>query len=127
MYELSSALAGLRTQSAVAHTLAQKLQQMFQAAQVKVIIQPEGGAASLVASSPQAAAETGRPDRILPVLNAWGLVGEIQVWRGYAELPAEEGRLLANFALQAAQALERTRLAESEARVNVFPARASTN
>jgi two-component system sensor histidine kinase KdpD len=127
MYELSSALAGLRTQAAVAHTLAQKLQQMFQAAQVKVVVQPEGEAASLMASWPHNAAESGPPDRILPILNAWGLVGEIQVWRGYAELPAEEGRLLGNFALQAAQALERTRLAESEARLNVFPVRASTN
>jgi K+-sensing histidine kinase KdpD len=127
MYELSAALAGLRTQAAVAHMLAQKLQQMFQAAEVKVIVQPAGEAASLMARSPQSAAESGRPDRILPIVNAGGMVGESQVWRGYAVLPAEDGRLLGNFTRQAAQALERTRLAEAEARVNVFAARSSTN
>jgi hypothetical protein len=48
------------------------------------------------------------------------LAGEIQIWRGYAELPPPEGsRLLQNFASQAGQALERTRLSEAEARLKV--------
>jgi hypothetical protein len=52
---------------------------------------------------------------VLPILNAWGLAGEIQIWRGLVELPPSEGRRLQNFASQAGQALERTRLAEIEA------------
>jgi len=120
MYEMSAALAGLRTQGAVAHTLARQLQQMFQASLVKVIIQSEGQPPSATASEPRDGVGKGKPDRVLPILNAWGLVGEIQLWRGYGELPPEESRLLQNFASQAAQALERTRLAEAEDRVKAL-------
>ncbi len=40
MYELSNALAGLRTQEAVVHALARHLQQTFNAALVEVSVQP---------------------------------------------------------------------------------------
>ena len=114
MYELSATLAGLRTQSAVAHTVARRLQEMFLASSVKVILQAEGQSPSYAASEPREGAAKGKPERVLPILNAWGLVGEIQLWRGYRELPPEDSRLLQNLASQAAQALERTRLAEVE-------------
>ncbi len=65
---------------------------------------------------------TGRPDLILPILNAWGLVGEIQLWRGYGELPPQDGRLFCNFTSQAGQALERTRLAEVQDRLTALAA-----
>jgi two-component system sensor histidine kinase KdpD len=120
MYELSAALAGLRTQSAVAHILARQLQQMFQASLVKVIIHLEGQLPDIVVSEPREDVGKGKPGRALPILNAWGLVGEIQLWRGYGELPPEESRLLQNFASQAAQALERTRLAEAEDRLRAL-------
>jgi two-component system sensor histidine kinase KdpD len=127
MYELSAALAGMRTQSAVAHTLARQLQQMYQASLVKVVVQPEGQSSSLVASEPRDAAESGRPDRVLPIWNAWGLAGEIQLWRGHVELPPAESRLLQNFASQAGQALERTRLVEAEERLKAAPPAARVN
>jgi len=120
MYEMSTALAGLRTQAAVAHTLARQLQQMFQAALVKVIVHPEGQSPDIIVGEPRDGVGKGRPDRVLPILNAWGLVGEIQLWHGYGELPPEESRLLQNFASQAAQALERTRLAEAEDRMKAL-------
>ena len=120
MYEMSAALAGLRTQAAVAHILARQLQQMFLASLVKVLIHPEGQSPDIIASEPRDGVGKGRPDRALPVLNAWGLVGEIQLWRGYIELPSEDSRLLQNFASQAAQALERTRLTEAEDRVRAL-------
>lgn len=127
MYELSTALAGLRTQAAVAHTLARQLQQMFQATLVKVVIQMEGQPPRFIVGEPRDGMEKGRPDRVLPILNAWGLVGEIQLWRGYVELPPQESRLLQNFASQAAQALERTRLAEAEERLKALTSAASVN
>jgi len=120
MYELSAALAGLRTQAAVAHILARQLQQMFQAALVQVVIDLEGQLPDIEVSEPRDGEGKGRPDRVLPILNAWGLVGEIKLWRGYGELPPEESRLLQNFASQAAQALERTRLAEAEDRAKAL-------
>jgi K+-sensing histidine kinase KdpD len=127
MYELSVALAGLRTQEAVAHVLAQQLQQMFQAARVRVVVDPDGLADGLSAEAPREAGATHRPDLILPILNAWGLVGEIELWRGYAELPAPQGRLLKNFASQAGQAFERTRLTEAQERLTSLVSSAHMN
>ena len=114
MYELSAALAGARTQSAVAHILARQLQQMYQARRVQVVIQMEGQPPSVVAAEPVDRAADGSAARIIPILNDWGLVGSIQIWRGAVALPAPDGRLLQNFSSQAGQALERTRLAEAE-------------
>ena len=118
MYELSAALAGLRTQDAVVHALARHLQQMFQAALVKVSIQPGNQSAPIVARAPLDGTANGKPERVLPILAAPGLVGEIHLWRGDGWLPPEDSRLLQNLSTQAALALERAQLAEAEARVN---------
>lgn len=118
MYELSAALAGMRTQSAVAYTLARQLQQRYFDSRVKVVVQATDQAPSVTVTEPHNGDDTlpnvRRPDRILPIWNAWGMVGEIQMWRGDGELPPVESRLLQNLASQAAQALERTRLVEVE-------------
>lgn len=122
MYELSSALAGMRTQTAVAYTLARNLQQMFFGSRVKVVLQSVGPAPAIIVSEPQNGnngfpdprLDAARPDRVLPIWNAWGMVGEIQMWRGEVELPPAQSRLLQSFASQAAQALERTRFAETD-------------
>jgi two-component system sensor histidine kinase KdpD len=114
MYELSAALAGLRTQSAVAHVVARRMQQLYVASLARVVLESEGQAPKIEAEEPRGGAAKGRPDRVLPILNAWGLVGEVQLWRGLMELPPEQSRLLQNLASQAGQALERTRLTEAE-------------
>jgi K+-sensing histidine kinase KdpD len=119
MYELSSALTGLRTQEAVAHTVARYLRQLFQACLVNVIFYPENRSLSIVASEPGDGTGNGRPDRVLPLLNSWGLAGEIQIWRGAKlDLPSAESTLLQNFASQTARALERTRQVEAEKHLN---------
>jgi K+-sensing histidine kinase KdpD len=115
MYELSAALSGVRTQDAAARTLARQIQQLFQASLVRVIYRPRDTDSSVAVSQPENVSQNDRPDRVLPVLNSWGLVGEIQIWRGiYGELPPEDGTLLQNFAMQAARALERTQNLEAE-------------
>jgi K+-sensing histidine kinase KdpD len=115
MYELSSALANVRTQDAVAHTTARYIRQLFQAAQVNVTFQQSKQMPRVEVSETHDGAGKGRPDRLLPILNAWGLVGEIQIWRGeYADLPSEDSHLLQNFASQAARAFERTQSLEME-------------
>lgn len=117
MYELAEALARQRTQAAVAHTLAEKLQQTFQATLVQVLLQsPVAPAPALTVSEPRDAKAQGRPDRDVTIWNGWGLVGEIRIWRGLVALPAAESRLLQNYALQAGQALERTQHAGAEPR-----------
>jgi two-component system sensor histidine kinase KdpD len=118
MYEMSSALAGLRTQESVVHALATNLQLMFQAELVEVSILPGGKAKPIFASVPPNVKASGIPDRILPILASPGLLGEIRIWRGDGWLPAEGSRLLNNFANQASLALERARLAEAEALAN---------
>jgi two-component system, OmpR family, sensor histidine kinase KdpD len=118
MYEMSAALAGLRTQEAVVHALATNLQLMFQAELVEVSIQPGNQASAMMVKAPTAVEGSGRPDRILPILASPGLVGEIRIWRGNGWLPAEGSRLLHNFTTQATVALERARLAEAEATAN---------
>ncbi len=109
MYELSSALANVRTQDAVAHVVANHIRQLFQAALVIVTFQQSKQSPRIAISEPRDAEQKGRPDRILPILNAWGLVGEIQIWRGeYADLPLVDSHLFQNFTAQAARAFERT-------------------
>ena len=118
MYELSTSLAGLRTQEAVVHALARHLQQMFQAALVEVFIQAGSQVLPIIAGAPMDGTPDGKPDKVLPILASPGLVGEIRLWRGDGWLPSEESRLLKNFANQAALSLERARLAEAEARAS---------
>jgi K+-sensing histidine kinase KdpD len=115
MYEMSAALCGQRTPEAVAYTVAKQIQQLYQAILVNVIYNPEKQTPAIVISEPINGTAKGRPDRDLPIVNSWGLVGEIQIWRGlYSELPPEDGRLLQNFALQTARAFERTSQFEAE-------------
>ncbi len=119
MYELSTTLAGLRTQEAVVQALARHLQEMFQAELVEVTISSGSPKAPLVARAPAGGAQKGKPDRILPILASPGMVGEICLWRGNGWLPPEDSLLLKNFATQAALSLERARLAEAEAQASV--------
>ena len=118
MYEMSSVLAGLRTQEAVIHALARNLQLMFQAELVEVCAQPGGKALPIMVSAPPNKKASGIPDRILPILASPGLIGEIRIWRGNGWLPGEGSRLLSNLSSQGSQALERARLAEVEALVS---------
>jgi K+-sensing histidine kinase KdpD len=115
MYELSVVLSGVRSPSATARILARQIQQLFQASLVRVSYQPRDSAVRLFFSQPEDTIAKERPDRVLPILNSWGLVGEIQIWRGiYGVLPPEDGALLQNFTLQAARAFERTKNMDME-------------
>ncbi len=118
MYEISTSLAGLRTQEAVITSLARNLQLLFQSGLVEVCVEPMGKSRSILAAAPSDKKYTSPPDRILPILAPPSLLGEIRIWRGYGWLPADGSRLLNNLATQASQALERARLAEAEEYAN---------
>ncbi len=122
MYELSSALAGLRTQDAVARTLARHVQQMFQASLVKVVVYHQDHSLPLVARAPGDANADSEPEHVYPILAARGLVGEIQLWRGEHSLvpPAEDGRLIQRLSMQAALAIERAQPVNPEMRAQGF-------
>jgi K+-sensing histidine kinase KdpD len=126
MYEMSAALCGQRTPEAVAYSVARQIQQLYQAMLVNVIYNPEKQTPAIIVSEPNGGTAKGRPDRDLPIVNSWGLVGEIQIWRGiYSELPPEDSRLLQNFTLQTARAFERTSQLESENRLQGMQAAAA--
>jgi K+-sensing histidine kinase KdpD len=128
MYEMSSALCGQRTPEGVAYAVAKQIQQLFQAMLVNVVFHPDMDSAGLVASEPNNGTGKGSPDRVLAIVNSWGLVGEIQIWSGlYSELPPEDGRLFQNFALQTARAFERTYQAKNENHFNDTLSKATAN
>ncbi len=127
MYELSASLASLRTQEAVAHTVARFLYQRYLANLVTVFIQPKGQSFEIDAYEPQDGILTGKPDRVIPLLNDWGLIGEIQIWGRDIELPSVESRIFCNFASQIGQAIERTRLIEAGAFQNPTPVMTKAN
>ena len=113
MYDLCEALTGMRSQDAVAHTTARFFQQYFMASLVKVIYRPQKNAADIVICAPQDTSEPGRPERQLPILNTWGLIGEIQIWSNEdINLPGNDSRLFKNFASQIGRAFERAQLYE---------------
>ncbi len=112
MNQTNAALAGLRTQEAVVSALASHLQQMFRASLVEVFILPSQSS-PLSARAPSDAPAGGKPDRVLPILAAPDLVGEIRLWGRGVWLPAEDSYLSWNLATQAALAFERARLAEA--------------
>jgi len=115
MYELSSALSNARTPDAVAHVVARNIRQLFQASLVNVTYQQSTQSPRIAISDLLDGVEESQPDRILPILNSWGLVGEIQIWQGeFGVLPAEDSPMLQNFASQAARAFERIQSAEVE-------------
>jgi K+-sensing histidine kinase KdpD len=118
MYEMSAAICGQRTPEAVAYAVARQIQQLFLANLVNVVFRPDKQLPAIVASEPNDGTGKGRPDRVLPIVNSWGLVGEIQIWRGlYLELPPEDGRLFQNYELQTARAFERTYQVDTEKQV----------
>jgi two-component system, OmpR family, sensor histidine kinase KdpD len=111
MYELSSALAGLRSQEAIARTLANHMQQLYQAALVKVVILLDGSSQTTFA--PPDGEMKNEPDLSIPIMAGQGMAGEISIWRGKIPIPSEENRLLQSFAMQGALALERAWLDEN--------------
>ncbi len=110
MYELSSAIGSARTQDAVAQAAARYIQTLFQAALVSVTFQGASDSTpEITALVPRNGSSHGKPDRIVPVVSAWGMVGEIRIWAGdYASLPSEDGKLFRTFAAEIAKAFDRT-------------------
>jgi K+-sensing histidine kinase KdpD len=106
LYEMSMALVGRTSRADIATTVAERLQQLYQAAQVQVTLLPEGGPA-FNAKAPDQPAPAARPDYVVPLVAARCLIGEISVWRGEGVVMANAERLLQSLAAQMTMALER--------------------
>jgi K+-sensing histidine kinase KdpD len=122
MYELSMALAGLRTRQSVLHTLVRRLQQTFYAALVEVTLETETGSIPVVVRAPATATTDKPPDRVVPIEAAPGLIGEIHIWQGHGWLPSLDSRLLQDMAALAATSLERAHGTELELRATALAA-----
>ncbi len=121
LYELMTALARLRSEDAIARTVAVQLQEAVQAGMVEVVFQPAPHREPESRRAPEGLpVPADRPDQVLPLMTPRGLLGEIHVWLGGAALSAPIDRLLKAAASQTALAFERVMLAQSETRAKVF-------
>jgi K+-sensing histidine kinase KdpD len=115
LYELTSALSVALTSDAVARIVAKYIQQLKQAYQVRVVFFADGPLPEIVVDDTPGVQNESHPDRLLPVVNDKGFVGEIQIWND-AYWPPAFGKdpLLEQFAFQAGRALGRARQSERE-------------
>jgi two-component system, OmpR family, sensor histidine kinase KdpD len=121
LYELSVALAGLQSQAAILRTMAEHLSAVFQPTVVEVVIQSHLQQPPLALRWPtHARPPVDNPGAVIPLMAAWGLVGEIRLWRATPFSQTAEDRLLRLFANQGALAIERARLAEAENQAKVL-------
>ena len=115
MYEFSTMLAGMRSQEAIARGVARFIRQRFLAEQVSFFIQFKDQANPKNIQEPADRRPATAPDCVVPILTAWGLTGELQVWHGEdVEIPAADSRLFRNIALQVGLAIERVQITEYE-------------
>ncbi len=117
LYELSTALAGLQDGHTIAEILAKQVQDVSQGEAVELNIT---GTQSFVFRLPESDQPTRRPEWIIPIQVARGVLGEIRLWRAAPALTSSEKRLFQTFASQGALALERARLAQAESRARVL-------
>jgi len=118
LYELSTVLAGLHDDQALARVLAEHLHVMFRAEQVELLI---SGSDPFRFQLPAGIRSPQRPPELAVAIQAArGVLGEIRMWRPAALPSAGERRLLQTFATQGALALERAWLGQAESRARIL-------
>jgi two-component system sensor histidine kinase KdpD len=120
LYEVSTALAGLQDERAVARILAEQALQAFRLERVELSVasQPPGHGFEL--SLPAGTSAPRKPERLVPLQTARGPLGEMRLWRLEPLAPPTEERMLHVFASQGAMALERAWLGQAETRSRVL-------
>jgi two-component system, OmpR family, sensor histidine kinase KdpD len=115
LYELASLLSGLQDEEAIARSLANQIQDAFQAQRVEVLVEAQSSGHPIQVSSNQlpAAGPSPSPIHLVPLQSARSLLGEIRIWREAPTFNSEEERLLNAFAGQGVLALERARLTQA--------------
>jgi two-component system sensor histidine kinase KdpD len=117
LYELSTALAGLHDDHAIAQIVAKQVHEVSQGEAVELNIT---GSQPFAFRLPELDQPTRPPEWVVPLQVARGVLGEIRLWRAAPALTSNEKRLLQTFASQGALALERARLAQAESRARVL-------
>ena len=117
LYELSTALAGLPNDHAIAEILTKQVHAVAGDEYVELSVT---GTNSLEVQLPDGNAPVRSPELIIPIEAARGVLGEIRLWRAEPAITSQEKRLLQTFASQGALALERAWLAQAESRARVL-------
>jgi two-component system, OmpR family, sensor histidine kinase KdpD len=117
LYELSIALTGMHNESTIVEILAKQAQAVVHAEHIQLNI-TEAEPTSF--HFPETTAPSRSPEWMLSIKTARSLLGEILLWKAAPALSSAEKRLLETFASQGALALERARLAQSEAQAQVL-------
>src|SRR6266545_1084826 len=117
LYELSTALAGLPNDRDIAQILAKQVHAVAEGEYVELNIT---GIRALNIRIPDGHPPTRRPELIVPIEAARGILGEIRLWRAEPAISPSEKRLYQTFASQGALALERAWLVQAESRARVL-------
>ncbi len=117
LYELSTSLAGLPNDYAIAQILAKQVHAIAKGEYVELNV---SGARGFNFRLPERNPPSRPPELIVPIEAARGVLGEIRLWRSQPAISSSEKRLFQTFASQGALALERARLAQAESRAQVL-------
>jgi two-component system sensor histidine kinase KdpD len=122
LYELTTALTGLRSEEAIAAKLAERLWEITKAQAVELVFQPgpDGGGQQTSRMPAEAPVPAAPPRLVLPLRTARGQLGEIRIWRAANELGQAEERLLHTIAGQGALALEHSLLSRAETQAKIL-------
>ena len=117
LYELSTALAGLPDDQAIAQILAKQVHAVAEGEYVELKVT---GIRSFAFRLPEKTPPARPPELVIPIEAARGTLGEIRLWRARSAITPNERRLFQTFASQGALALERAWLAQADSRAKVL-------
>ncbi len=120
LYELSAALAGLRSEEAIARAVAERVHETAQAQAVEVALHASLSDHILSVSVPAGQPRPDRPPRVFPLTTARGQSGELRLWLAEPSNSPVQGRLVQTMASQAALALEQVRLTKTETQAKIL-------
>jgi two-component system, OmpR family, sensor histidine kinase KdpD len=117
LYELSTALAGLPSDTAITQILARQVHAVAEGDYVDIKIT---GTRTLNFRIPDTRPPARPAELTVPIQAARGYLGEIRIWRADPAISTQEKRLFQTFASQGALALERAWLTQAESRARVL-------
>jgi two-component system, OmpR family, sensor histidine kinase KdpD len=120
MYELISALSGLKDTESIAGALADHTLEAFHFERVEIMISAQTGEEAFVTAIPTHQTRPSHPSMVCPMETARGIEGEIHIWHNRTLLSSQETRLLEAFTSQGALSIERVRLAKGESKARIL-------
>ncbi len=116
LFELATTLARSRNEQSVAEALAEKAIDALLADRVEVSIESGAGSPAFA----RGMKFSRKPDVVIPLQAARGLIGEIRLWRIRPPIQPAEERILQTFASQGVLAIERIRLSNADRKARVL-------